>query len=379
MRCNVSIPAAGRPDRFAPFTCGKPKNLLRAFAVKQPDADVITGMAVDGAGSLARVGRASLNEEISANICRTLRCAPGEIKDISALDAGLTNVSFAFSCRGSRYVYRHPGGTAGNLVDRPSELYAQTRAKELGLDRSFIRMDPSGWKISHYIKGARNCDFERDHAGMALSAEEQLAACMDCLHRLHAVPAVAAPLRAFAGQQGAGLAVREFDDVEEGKRLMRIASFTQGGLLAEFATEIEQVERLYGYVKADAVRLGYQRVLCHNDVYTPNCLIGDAGEFFLIDWEYAGLNYAANDISCILCRYDWTDVQVERYLQAYVGRELRTDEARFYHAFIPVCAFYWFCWGLYKGSVGDGHGFFFLPAYRNFVRYIGPALKSYEE
>ena len=119
--------------------------------------------------------------------------------------------------------------------------------------------------------------------------------------------------------------------------------------------------------------------MCHNDTYPPNYLIDNVGEIFLIDWEYAGINYGANDISCILCRYDWTNEQVERYLRAYLGHELNEDEHRYYYAFIAICAFYWFGWGLYKGSVGDDDGFFFLPAYRNFVRYIDSALENYEK
>ena len=80
-------------------------------------------------------------------------------------------------------------------------------------------------------------------------------------------------------------------------------------------------------------------------------------EVYLIDWEYAGLNYAANDIGCILCRYDWSGSADERYLKAYIGRPMNQDERRFYYAFIPISAFYWFCWGLYKGSVGDDDSF----------------------
>lgn len=119
-------------------------------------------------------------------------------------------------------------------------------------------------------------------------------------------------------------------------------------------------------------------VLCHNDTYEPNYLYDKDGKIYLIDWEYAGLNYAANDIGCILCRYDWTEAQIERYLKAYVGHELSKDEHRYYMAFIPISAFYWFCWGLYKGSVGDDDSFFFLPAYRNLTRFIDQALESYQ-
>jgi thiamine kinase-like enzyme len=158
---------------------------------------------------------------------------------------------------------------------------------------------------------------------------------------------------------------------------MRIASGTKGHLEKEFSEIISKIERLYKAIKMDAKKLGYGLVLCHNDTYEPNYLIDNKGTMYLIDWEYAGLNYAANDIGCILCRYDWNDKQIERYLIAYVGHELSEDEKRFYYGFIPISAFYWFCWGLYKGSVGDDDSFFFLPSYRNLVRFLDAALKSY--
>ena len=158
---------------------------------------------------------------------------------------------------------------------------------------------------------------------------------------------------------------------------MQIASLTKGNLFREFQEIIVKVDKLYAAIQEDAKRLGYERVLCHNDTYAPNYLCSDTQEVYLIDWEYAGLNYAANDIGCILCRYDWSDQQIERYLKAYIGRPMNQDERRFYYAFIPISAFYWFCWGLYKGSVGDDDSFFFLPSYRNLIRFIDKAMESY--
>ena len=322
----------------------------------------------------------NVDSEIITNICNTLHCNPNDIDDISVINAGLTNVSFAFNSNGTKYVYRHPGGTAGNLIDRQAELYSQMMAREIGIDKSVIDMQLSGWKISYYVNEALNCDYEEDNDAFPMSADKQLEISMEYLHRLHNVPIDEKSIKDFAKKYNAGddFRVKEFDDIEEGKKLMRIASNTKGNLLAEFATEIEKAERLYKYVKADADCLGFKKVLCHNDTYAPNYLIDNVGDIFLIDWEYAGINYGANDIACILCRYDWTDEQVERYLRVYVGHELDKDERRYYFAFIAICAFYWFGWGLYKGSVGDDDGFFFLPSYRNFVRYIDKALESYE-
>lgn len=301
----------------------------------------------------------NVDSEIISNVCDVLDCHPNDVTDIEIINAGLTNVSFSFKCErdGAKYVYRHPGGTAGNLIDRCAELFAQMAAKDTGIDKSIIYMELSGWKISHYVSDAKNCDFEKN--------EDQLKVAMDYIHRIHAVEP--------------DKTVKIFDNLQEGKKLMTIASATKGNLIKEFAPLVEKVERLYPRVQADAKRLGYGLVLCHNDVYEPNYLYDDKGEIYLIDWEYAGINYGANDIGCILCRYDWTDEQIERYLKAYVGRELTADEHRYYIGFIPISAFYWFCWGLYKGSVGDDDSFFFLPSYRNLVRFIDVALKSYGE
>lgn len=300
----------------------------------------------------------NVDSEIITNICSTLKCEPNDITDIRVINAGLTNVSFGFDVKETRYVYRHPGGTAGNLIDRQTEYFAQMVARDVGIDKSVIDMSLDGWKISYYVRDAKNCDFEKNEA--------QLVRGMEMLHQLHAVEV---PVSA---------GVKVFDDVAESKKLMEIASATKGHLMKEFAEIIKKIDRLYPAIQADAERLGFELVLCHNDTYEPNYLYDNKGEMFLIDWEYAGMNYAANDIGCILCRYDWTDEQIERYLRFFVGREMNADERRFYYGFIPISAFYWFGWGLYKGSVGDDDSFFFLPAYRNLVRFIDQALQSYD-
>lgn len=299
----------------------------------------------------------NFDSDIVSNICNVLSCFPNDINEIAVISAGLTNVSFSFCVKGKKYVYRHPGGTAGNLIDRKAELFSQMAAKNLGIDASVIKMDLSGWKISDYVLNAKNCDFEK--------YPEQLSIGMEYLHKLHAIIP--------------DDSVKIFDDVEEGKKLMKIASATKGNLLKEFSEIITKVEELYKFVKNDATRLGYSLVPCHNDVYEPNYLYDSNGKIYLIDWEYAGLNYAVNDICCITCRYDWSEEQIEKYFQAYVGRFLNEEEHRFYWAFHNICAFYWFCWGLYKGSVGDDDGFFFLPAYRNLCKYLDRALESYRK
>lgn len=335
----------------------KHKNQLTFYKLEFEESDILEFDCIDDLRKFDTEFLMNVDSEIIQNICKTLLCCPNEISNISVINAGLTNVSFSFEVNDKKFVYRHPGGTAGNLIDRKSELYAQMMAKKYGLDSSIIHMELEGWKISYFVEEAKNCDFE--------ASDEQLRTAMKYLHILHGIKP--------------DETVKIFDNVAEGKKLMKIASNTKGNLEKEFSEIIEKVDRLYCYVKEDAKRLGYDLVLCHNDTYAPNYLYDKNEKIYLIDWEYAGLNYAANDIGCILCRYDWTEEQIERYLYFYVGRKLTEEERRFYYAFIPIAGFYWFCWGLYKGSVGDDDSFFFLPSYRNMIRFIDGALKNYEE
>lgn len=336
---------------------GKHISHLTFYARVFEDGQIFEFENIDDLRSFDSEFLLNVDSEIITNITETLHCEPNDISNIAVINAGLTNVSFGFDVGDTRYVYRHPGGTAGNLINRHAELFAQFAARDIGIDKSVIDMTLEGWKISYYVRNAKNCDFEKN--------EDQLIRGMEMLHQLHAVPV----------PESAN--VKVFDDIEEAKKLMEIASATKGHLAKEFKPLIDKIDRLYPAIKADAERLGFSLVLCHNDTYEPNYLYNDKGEMFLIDWEYAGLNYAVNDIGCILCRYDWTDEQITRYLRYYVGRELTEDEKRFYYGFIPISAFYWFGWGLYKGSVGDDDSFFFLPAYRNLVRFIDQALESY--
>lgn len=299
----------------------------------------------------------NIDSDIISNICSIIKCKANDIMEINVIQAGLTNVSFSFKVKEHRYVYRHPGGTAGNLVDRMSEIYAQEKAKKLGLDESYIYMNKEeGWKISYYVDNMIKCDFSKN--------SQQLYEAMKYLRKIHDTE--------FDKN------VREFNDVQEGKKLMQVASLTKGNLFEEFSELIKKVERLNEYVEKETINMGIKKVLCHNDTYEPNYLATRDGKLYLIDWEYAGVNDPANDIACILCRGNYSDEEIEKYLNVYYNRNLTKQEHRHCIAYIAICAFYWFCWGLYKGSVGDDDGFFFLPAYRNCLRFIDIALNSYE-
>ena len=239
------------------------------------------------------------------------------------------------------------------MVDRKTELLAQKVAKDIGIDSSIIYMDAAGWKISYFIEDTVAIDFQKD--------KDDLKRSMAYLRKLH---------KTSKSQEG-----KVFDDFAEGMKLMKIASCVKGDLIREFHDLIVKVQKLDSIVKEE----DNEKVLCHNDVYEPNFLKKRSGELYLIDWEYAGWNDPANDIACILCRTECNEDMIREYFGLYYERTLTIQEYCHALAYVVLCGFYWFCWGLYKGSVGDDDGFFFLPAYRTCVKYADKALEEYKK
>ncbi len=299
----------------------------------------------------------NVDSEIINNICVTLNCHPNEIKDIEVIQAGLTNVSFKFNVNYEEYVYRHPGGTADSLIDRRTELYVQYKAKELGLDKSLIYMDKNGWKISYFIQDIVSCDI--------LSNEKQMEQAMEYVRKTHEIPI--------------SEEVKLFDNVLEGKRLMEIASHTKGNLFKEFEDLISKVDVVDNFVKQEREKYDIKPVICHHDVYEPNFITTKDEDFYLIDWEYAGVNDPLDDICGIITRYDYSEETRDYLLESYYGRELTPLEQRHAKGQAILTAFYWFNWGLFKGSVGDDDGFFFLASYHYLVEHIDEVIKSYGE
>lgn len=299
----------------------------------------------------------NVDSEIVENICKTLDCHPNEIIDIEIIKAGLTNASFKFTVDDTAYVYRHPGGTADNLIDRRTEVYTQNMAKKYDLDKSLIYIDPSGWKISYFIENIIPCDI--------LGNEKHLSQVVDALHKTHEIPL--------------SPEAKIFDNVAESKRLIGLACATKGNLFNEFKEMFDKIDLVDEYVKAEREKYGIELVVSHHDVYEPNFISTAEGDFYLIDWEYSGINDPANDICSIFTRYEYDEEIREYLLESYYGRELTPLEHRHAMGQSILNALYWISWGLFKGSVGEEDGFFFLTSYRYIINNIDDVIKSYEE
>lgn len=289
---------------------------------------------------------------IFENICKTLGCTHADIGGIRPIKTGLTNLSFFFSCRGADYVYRHPGAGTSAYIDRRGEAASMQVARELGLDDTFIYIDPDeGWKISHFVHDAETLDIH--DAGQVHDA-------MAMIRRLH------------TSGRATAHAFDPWRDIEKFERALREANrddFADAGTLRETMAR----------VRALAAGDGVAPCLCHCDCYDPNFLRDRDGKLYLIDWEYSGMADPGCDVGTFLACSDYDVEQARRLIAVYLDRAPRPEELRHFMAYGAVMSYYWFCWALYQESVGKNVGEWLYSWYRHTKLYGREALKLYGE
>ncbi len=294
----------------------------------------------------------NVDTDIFDNIARVLGCTKAEIRDVYPLKQGLTNLSCHFKTDAGEYVYRHPGVGTELLIDREGEVAAQTVAKTLGLDDTFIYEDPErGWKISHFIPGCSQLD-PRDPV--------QVARAMQMARALH----------------GSDVAVeRTFDFYDEAKRYERLL-LEKGPIdIPGYHEMAAKVDRLEACIRAE----NSPTCLCHNDFFMLNFLIDASDKYYLIDWEYAGMSDYANDFGtfCVCCELDGREVDAA--LEAYFGRTPTLEERRHNLAHVQLAGWCWYLWSLLKESEGDFVGEWLYVYYRYADRYLDSTLALYEQ
>lgn len=287
---------------------------------------------------------------IFRNIEGVLHCKDSDITQIEPIKKGLTNTSFAFTCNDRRYVYRHPGVGTSAYINRQSEAISMEIARRLGLDDTYIYVDPEhGWKLSYFVEDARTLDYHRP---------EEVAQALKMIHTLHD-SGETSPFRFDL-----------FEEIEKFEKRLKESNRGDFDGMQELAAMYRQIKT---FVLADNV----PECISHNDCYDPNFLIGKDGKMYLIDWEYSGMADPASDLGTFIACSDYTMEEVDALLAQYLGHAPEGDDYRHYLAFAGVSAYYWFVWALYQESVGKSVGEYLYIWYRYAKQYGRKALEMY--
>ena len=287
---------------------------------------------------------------IFKNICSVLQCEDKDIVDIVTIKKGLTNTSFQFTCKGKKYVYRHPGVGTDAYINRNSEAFSMQVAKELELDDTFIYMHPEqGWKLSHYIDEAHTLDYHN---------EQEVRTAIVMMKKLHDAN-ITSPY--------------DFNIWNEAMNFIERISEKGRHDFNDFQKLYDTMKQVYDLTETDQV----EKRLCHCDCYDPNFLVGQDGKMYLIDWEYSGNDDPANDLGTFICCSDYTYEEALQILELYYGRELTDVELRHSIGYIAIAAYYWYVWAIYQESVGNTVGEYLYIWYKDAKFYSSKALELY--
>lgn len=286
---------------------------------------------------------------IMDNICSILHCEREDLSEFELMNAGLTNDSFSFFCRGEKYVYRHCFPFSRNVVDRAREVYVQKKVSDLGFDSLFIHMDSeTGWKLSRFV----------DHTHMDFNDDAQLMDAVQIMRKVHSN------------------LIDERYRVDFRNEITRIRSllFDTNCAYRSFQQELEtDIYHLLEYVEADSWPLS----LTHNDINSTNFLIHESG-CELIDWEYAGLNDNAYDIAKLVLKAEAKGDKARNIISVYYGRACSWEEERHIIACGAIEEYYWLLWAIYLEQNGRNLKDDMLVWYRHAREYSKFALRMYE-
>ena len=331
----------------------KDRMIVRAKVVRSTDV-----VEIDTYEQLRDLDSGSnhLKSDAIYTIADTLGCKVTDITGIRVLKKGMTNRSFLFSAKGSKYIMRIPGEGTEQLINRKQEVAVFKAISGLGLcdDPVYINAE-NGYKITRYLDGVRVCNAKN---------ENDLKVCMDKLRSFHEMNLKVGHDFDIFGQidlyeslwEGTDSVYRDYHKTKE--NVLSLRAFVEG------------MEKRWCLTHIDAVPDNFL-------FYTPEDASGE--QLQLTDWEYSGMQDPHVDIAmfCIYSLYNkkQCDNLIDIYFDGGCDDMTRTK----IYCYIAMCGLLWSNWCEYKRKLGIEFGEYALRQYRYAKDYYRIAKKMMEQ
>lgn len=251
------------------------------------------------------------------------------INTIEVLPGGLTNNNFKVAIDNVAYAVRIAGAGTEEYLNRPAEKHCATLMAELDINAGVIYYDEkTGSQVCTYIDGKtlHIPDFKEDR---------YIKKAANLFKKYH--------------NSGKELIAR-FDLLKE--------TYSYRDLLIQKNQGFYDGQELFEQ-KIEAVRAAFEKnppklAPSHNDPLCENWL-EDERNFYLIDWEYCGMNDPMFDIAALCLEADLTEEQEKMLLTEYFGGEL-TDKQ--YGSLVInkfMCDALWSYWAVLQIATGKPH------------------------
>jgi thiamine kinase-like enzyme len=228
-------------------------------------------------------------------IARVPQWASASDLNATPLGGGITNHNFRIDVAGEAFVLRITGENTELLgIDRNHEYAANMTAGRLGIaPEVYYFIQPEGYIITRFIDGKAIPPTE-------MAQPDNTQKVMEAVRKIHNMPVIPGRFDVFK-------VVRDY---------ITLARSYQVKLPDDISQQLGLIKN------AEKAINSLQTVLqpCHNDLLNANFL--DAGNIYILDWEYAGMGDPFFDLANFSDHHQLTAEQDRWMLKCYFGVEV---------------------------------------------------------
>lgn len=251
-----------------------------------------------------------------------------KINVIEILPGGLTNSNYKVTIDNVTYALRLAGDGTMEYLDRPAEKLNAGMMADIGINAAIVFYDETtGNQVCKYVDDSKTLHIPDFRDGV------------DYLKK-------AAKL--FRKYHDSGKEFKaEFNPLKE--------TLVYKDLIAQkdydFYEGAELMEQKLDEIKAVFDKNPQKLVPSHNDPLCENWL-DDKKDFYLIDWEYGGMNQPMFDLGALVLEAELNDDKVRLLLTEYYGREVTDQEYGLLIINMFLCDALWSYWAVLQAANG---------------------------
>lgn len=250
------------------------------------------------------------------------------ISAIEILPGGLTNSNYKVTIGGVTYAVRIAGAGTMEYLNRPAEKHNAQLMADIGISAPIIHYDETtGNQVCKYIDACKTLhipDFKEEAQYLSMAAKV---------------------FRKYHDCQKEFISV--FDPLKEIDAYMALLAEKN----FEFYEGAETMEAKIGEIKTLFKNNPPPKAPCHNDPLCENWL-DDQKNFFLIDWEYGGMNDPLFDLGALALEAELTGEQEQFFLKEYFGGELTEKQIGSLVINKFLCDALWSYWAVLQIAMG---------------------------
>lgn len=263
--------------------------------------------------------------------------------DRSRFAGGLTNYNYVMEIHGEEYIVRQPGPLTEVMIDRKIEEFNTAIVADFSINSECVYINAeTGIKISRFIPNSHNL------AQVNPTSSNNLKAVSDLMKKVHTMP-------------------RSFRNIfcwrAELEKYEEVVKMVNGVFFFDYAS---LKKKAFAFCEENIRNV--ELVPCHNDTVPENFLLGENEDYYLIDWEYSGLNDLNFDLAAFIVETRLNRTEINELLHNYYGETIPEDAIQKIKSYILIQDLLWTVWAIIRHYSGENFADYCEMRYERFRR-----------